>query len=150
VVLVCRKGDFSVTELGERRILLRALRDGIDTATSTGHAVAAIMATLAELELKLGRERRAASRESRRTQLVSAHAVLCDRVCFPMLSITRPHWQQKSISHAATPSHFPNTFSVIRVLDRASPHQTRESVGRHRIVRSIWPSQWSRTDGGHE
>jgi DNA invertase Pin-like site-specific DNA recombinase len=33
---------------------------------STTSAVAAIMATLAELELELGRERRAASRESRR------------------------------------------------------------------------------------
>lgn len=32
----------------------------------TGRAVAAIMATLASLELKLGRERRGASRESRR------------------------------------------------------------------------------------
>jgi len=43
------------------RILLRALQDNIDTATPTGRAVAAIMATLAELELELGRERRAAS-----------------------------------------------------------------------------------------
>jgi DNA invertase Pin-like site-specific DNA recombinase len=56
----------TIAELGERRILLRALREGIDTATPTGRAVAAIMATLAELELELGRERRAASRESRR------------------------------------------------------------------------------------
>ncbi len=58
----------TIAELGERRILLRALREGIDTATPTGRAVAAIMATLAELELELGRERRAASRESRRTR----------------------------------------------------------------------------------
>jgi DNA invertase Pin-like site-specific DNA recombinase len=55
----------TIAELGERRIILRALREGIDTATPTGRAVAAIMATLAELELELGRERRAASRESR-------------------------------------------------------------------------------------
>jgi DNA invertase Pin-like site-specific DNA recombinase len=34
----------------------------------TGRAIAAIMATLAELELELGRERRAASRESRRAR----------------------------------------------------------------------------------
>lgn len=58
----------TIAELGERRIVLRALREGIDTATSTGRAVAAIMATLAELELELGRERRAASRESRRAR----------------------------------------------------------------------------------
>jgi DNA invertase Pin-like site-specific DNA recombinase len=55
----------TIADLGERRILLRALREGIDTATPTGRAVAAIMATLAELELELGRERRASSRESR-------------------------------------------------------------------------------------
>jgi DNA invertase Pin-like site-specific DNA recombinase len=39
----------TIAELGERRIILRALREGIDTATPTGRAVAAIMATLAEL-----------------------------------------------------------------------------------------------------
>ena len=53
----------TIAELGERRITLRALREGVDTATSTGRAIAAIMATLAELELELGRERRAGSRE---------------------------------------------------------------------------------------
>jgi len=56
----------TIADLGARRILLRALREGVDTATPTGRAVAAIMATLAELEL--GRERRAASRQSRRTR----------------------------------------------------------------------------------
>lgn len=62
----------TIAELGERRILLRALREGIDTATPSGRAVAAIMATLAELELELGRERRAASRESRRSRRLPA------------------------------------------------------------------------------
>jgi DNA invertase Pin-like site-specific DNA recombinase len=62
----------TITDLGERRITLRALREGIDTATPTGRAVAAIMATLAELELELGRERRAASRESRRARQLPA------------------------------------------------------------------------------
>ena len=62
----------TIAELGERRIALRALREGIDTATSTGRAVAAIMATLAELELELGRERRAASRECRRARCLPA------------------------------------------------------------------------------
>jgi DNA invertase Pin-like site-specific DNA recombinase len=56
----------TIVELSERGITLRALREGIDTATPTGRAVAAIMATLVELELELRRERRAASRESRR------------------------------------------------------------------------------------
>lgn len=49
----------TIATFGERRVLLRALREGIDTATPTGPAVAAIMATLAELEL--GREQRAAA-----------------------------------------------------------------------------------------
>ena len=50
----------TIADLGELSITLRALREGVDTSTPTGRAVAAIMATLAELELKLGRERRAA------------------------------------------------------------------------------------------
>ena len=52
----------TIAELSERQILLRAIREGIDTGTPAGRAVAAIMATLAELELELGRERHAASR----------------------------------------------------------------------------------------
>jgi DNA invertase Pin-like site-specific DNA recombinase len=62
----------TIADLGERRILLRALREGIDTGTPTGRAVAAIMATLAELELELGRERRTASRQSRRARQLPA------------------------------------------------------------------------------
>jgi DNA invertase Pin-like site-specific DNA recombinase len=58
----------TIADLGERRITLRALREGVDTGTPTGRAVAAIMATLAELELELGRERRADSRQSRRAR----------------------------------------------------------------------------------
>lgn len=62
----------TIAELCDRQILLRALREGIDTSTPTGRAVAAIMATLAELELELGRERRAASRASRRIRQLPA------------------------------------------------------------------------------
>jgi DNA invertase Pin-like site-specific DNA recombinase len=62
----------TIAELGERRILLRALREGIDTATPAGRAVAAIMATLAELELELGKERRASSRDARRARSMPA------------------------------------------------------------------------------
>lgn len=62
----------TIADLGQRRILLRALREGIDTGTPTGRAVAAIMATLAELELELGKERRAASRQSRRSRNMPA------------------------------------------------------------------------------
>jgi DNA invertase Pin-like site-specific DNA recombinase len=72
----------TIADLEQRSITLRALREGIDTATPTGRAVAAIMATLAELELELGRERRAASRESRRTRQLPAtkpHKLTTDR-----------------------------------------------------------------------
>lgn len=72
----------TIADLGERRILLRALREGVDTGTPTGRAVAAIMATLAELELELGRERRAASRDSRRVRRLPAtkpHKLSVDR-----------------------------------------------------------------------
>jgi len=62
----------TIADLGQRRIVLRALRESVDTGTPTGRAVAAIMATLAELELELGRERRAASRESRRSRRLPA------------------------------------------------------------------------------
>jgi DNA invertase Pin-like site-specific DNA recombinase len=62
----------TIADLGERRITLHVLREGVDTATPTGRAIAAIMASLAERELELGRERRAASRESRRARHLPA------------------------------------------------------------------------------
>jgi len=55
-------------ELGERGIVLRSLREGIDTSNATGRMVAGVLASLAELELELGRERRAASGEARRSR----------------------------------------------------------------------------------
>jgi DNA invertase Pin-like site-specific DNA recombinase len=58
----------TVRELGERGIVLRSLREGIDTSNAAGRMVAGVLASLAELELELGRERRAASREARRAR----------------------------------------------------------------------------------
>ena len=72
----------TIADFGQRGILLRAIREGIDTATPTGRAVAGIMATLAELELELGKERRAAARESRRARNLPAtkpHTLTADR-----------------------------------------------------------------------
>jgi DNA invertase Pin-like site-specific DNA recombinase len=51
----------TIRELGERDIVLRSLREGIDTSNATGRMVAGVLASLAELELELGRERRAAA-----------------------------------------------------------------------------------------
>jgi len=56
----------TIRELRDRDIVLRSLREGIDTSNSTGRMVAGVLASLAELEL--GRERRAAAREARRAR----------------------------------------------------------------------------------
>jgi DNA invertase Pin-like site-specific DNA recombinase len=58
----------TIRELGERGIVLRSLREGIDTANATGRMVAGVLASLAELELELGRERRTAARDARRAR----------------------------------------------------------------------------------
>jgi DNA invertase Pin-like site-specific DNA recombinase len=58
----------TIRELGERNIVLRSLREGIDTSNATGRMVAGVLASLAELELELGRERRAAARQARRAR----------------------------------------------------------------------------------
>ena len=58
----------TIRELGDREIVLRSLREGIDTSNATGRMVAGVLASLAELELELGRERRAAAREARRAR----------------------------------------------------------------------------------
>src|SRR5712675_878411 len=58
----------TIRELRDREIVLRSLREGIDTSNATGRMVAGVLASLAELELELGRERRAASREARRAR----------------------------------------------------------------------------------
>lgn len=58
----------TIRELGERGIVLRSLREGIDTSNATGRMVARVLASLAELELESGRERRSAARETRRAR----------------------------------------------------------------------------------
>lgn len=58
----------TIRDLRERGIVLRSLREGINTANATGRMVAGVLASLAELELELGRERRAAAREARRAR----------------------------------------------------------------------------------
>src|ERR1700682_5786359 len=58
----------TIRELGERNIVLQSLREGIDTSNATGRMVAGVLASLAELELELGRERRTAAREARRVR----------------------------------------------------------------------------------
>lgn len=58
----------TIRELGERNIVLRSLREGIDTSNAAGRMIAGVLASLAELELELGRERRTAARAARRAR----------------------------------------------------------------------------------
>lgn len=58
----------TIRELGQREIVLRSLREGIDTSNATGRMVAGVLASLAELELELGRERRSASKAARKAR----------------------------------------------------------------------------------
>ena len=58
----------TIRDLRDREIVLRSLREGIDTSNATGRMVAGVLASLAELELELGRERRAAARDARRAR----------------------------------------------------------------------------------
>jgi DNA invertase Pin-like site-specific DNA recombinase len=58
----------TIRVFGERGIVLRSLREGIDTSNATGRMVAGVLASLAELELEVGKERRTAAREARRAR----------------------------------------------------------------------------------
>src|SRR3984957_13458853 len=58
----------TIRDLGQRDIILRSLREGIDTSNASGRMVAGVLASLAELELELGRERRAAARDARQAR----------------------------------------------------------------------------------
>lgn len=97
----------TIADLGERRITLRALREGVDTGTPTGRAVAAIMATLAELELELGRERRADSRQSRRTRGLPATKP-------PKLSADRQEQLRRLASTGEPVRNLAETFGIGR------------------------------------
>jgi DNA invertase Pin-like site-specific DNA recombinase len=58
----------TIRDLGECGIVLRSIREGIDTSNASGRMVAGVLASLAELELELGRERRTAARDARRAR----------------------------------------------------------------------------------
>lgn len=58
----------TIRELGQRGIVLQSLREGIDTSNAAGRMIAGVLASLAELELELGRERRTAAREARKAR----------------------------------------------------------------------------------
>lgn len=61
----------TIRELTERGIVLRSIREGIDTSNATGRMIAGVLASLAELELELIRERKHASSAARRARGLS-------------------------------------------------------------------------------
>ncbi|BCI83450.1 putative resolvase [Mycolicibacterium sp. TY66] len=58
----------TVRDLLAKDIVIRSLREGVDSSTPTGRAVIGIMASLAELELELQRERVAAAKAARKAR----------------------------------------------------------------------------------
>jgi DNA invertase Pin-like site-specific DNA recombinase len=58
----------TIKDLLDKGIIIRTLREGVDSSTATGRMIMGIMASLAELELELGRERRAAAKASRKAR----------------------------------------------------------------------------------
>ncbi|MDA2892590.1 recombinase family protein [Mycolicibacterium sp. BiH015] len=58
----------TVKQLRDRDIAIRSLREGIDTSNATGRMITGVLASLAELELELGRERRAAAKAARKAR----------------------------------------------------------------------------------
>lgn len=58
----------TLNELHERGIVVKSIREGVDFSSPVGQAVAGIMASLAQMERELIRERAAAAREAARSR----------------------------------------------------------------------------------
>jgi DNA invertase Pin-like site-specific DNA recombinase len=114
-------------ELTSRGVHVRSLREGVDTSTPTGRAVTSIMATIAELELELGKERRAASREARVARGLAA---------------TKPMKlgaaQQKRL---------------LRLYEQGEPvsecEDKQSNVGKKALPKHRWPAWWEFTGTPH-
>jgi DNA invertase Pin-like site-specific DNA recombinase len=108
----------TIRDLGERGIVLRSLREGIDTSNAAGRMVAGVLASLAELELELGKERRTASRDARRArgQSIGRPKALDDS---KMALARRMHTSGESAGTIATPLGV-SRATVYRVLAEAA------------------------------
>lgn len=58
----------TIKTLLDKDIVIRALREGVDSSTPTGRMVMGVMASMAELELELQRERVAAAKAARKAR----------------------------------------------------------------------------------
>ena len=69
----------TIRDLGQRGIVLRSLREGIDTNNATGRMIAGVLASLAELELELQRESRSAAKAARKSRVTYRQAAFVRR-----------------------------------------------------------------------
>ncbi len=113
----------TIRELAERGIVLRSLREGIDSSSAVGRAVAGILASLGELELELGRERRAAARDARRAR---------------NQPLGRPR--------ALTPAKVDQVLKLHAAGESVPAIAATFSVGRDTIYRAIRESQLAQRD----
>jgi DNA invertase Pin-like site-specific DNA recombinase len=58
----------TVRDLLDRGIVIRTLREGVDSSNAVGRAIMGTLASFAELELELGRERRSAAKAARKAR----------------------------------------------------------------------------------
>jgi DNA invertase Pin-like site-specific DNA recombinase len=109
----------TIRDLGERGIVLRSIREGIDTSNASGRMVAGVLASLAELELELGKERRTAARDARRArgQSIGRPKALTDEKA---ALARRMHGNGESASTIATALNV-SRATVYRVLSDLTP-----------------------------
>lgn len=61
----------TVKELADKAIVIRSLREGIDSTSPIGRAIVGILASMAQLEIELARERRSAAKTARKDRGLS-------------------------------------------------------------------------------
>jgi DNA invertase Pin-like site-specific DNA recombinase len=117
----------TIRELGERGIVLRSVREGIDTATAAGRMVAGVLASLAELELELGEERRSAAREARRAR---GHAIGRPKA----LDATKAALAQRMHASGESAGTIASTLGVSRAtVYRVLAERTDDNQAAHRV-----------------
>jgi DNA invertase Pin-like site-specific DNA recombinase len=110
-------------DLTTRGVHVRSLREGVDTSTPTGRAVTSIMATIAELELELGKERRAVSREARITRGLPATTKPMKLDAAPQKRLLRLYQQGEPVSELITIFGISRStlYRTLKVLKQREP-----------------------------
>ena len=131
----------TIRELRDRGIVLRSLREGIDSSNATGRMIAGVLASLAELELELGRERRAAAREARRArgQLVGRPKHSTNRRlrwrsgCTSAVSQSPPSQARSASAVQQSIGYWPNT----KLSDGAAARRCQGVQRRQKLLRRL-------------